>query len=30
MFTYQEFVKTMIGFYATFPEERSGIFKINF
>lgn len=30
MFTFHEFVKTMIGFYVTFPEEREGIFKINF
>ena len=30
MFNYQEFVKKMIGFYVTFPEERSQMFKINF
>ena len=28
-FTFNEFVKTMIGFYATYPHEREGIFKIN-
>jgi hypothetical protein len=28
-YTYNEFVKTLLGFYATLPEDREGIYKLN-